>query len=216
MPNTLQLNIEGITANKICVLSQLTTRYSVHVVLLQETHCTSADRLMIPHFSLAGSVLIRKHGLATFVHEKLNWTLADHFSEGSATEWLCVDVNGVKIVNVCETPPVSLTPNAIPVFPQPCLNAGGFNCQHNDWGYHSITPDGECLTDWAANSGLVLLHNPKDALSFSSGRWNTGTDPDLAFANASHNSWHVDRRTLEKFPRAQHRPSLITSPGSVT
>ena len=151
--NTLQLNIEGITANKICVLSQLTTRSSVHVILLQETHRTNADRLVIPHFSLAGSVLSRKHGLATFVHKKLNWTLADHPPEGSATEWLCVDVNGVNIVNVYKPRPVSLTPNAIPVFLHPCLYAGDFNCQHTDWGYHSITPHGECLTDWAEYQG---------------------------------------------------------------
>ena len=98
--NTLQLNIEGITANKICVLSQLATGYNVHVILLQETQCTSADRLVISNFSLAGSVLSRKHGLATFVHEKLNWTLADHFPEGSAIEWLCVDVHGVNVVHV--------------------------------------------------------------------------------------------------------------------
>ena len=100
VPNTLQLNIEGITANKICVLSQLVTRHSVQVILLQETHCTSADRLVIPNFSLADSVLSRNHGLATFVHEKLNWTLADHSPEGSATECLCVYVNGANIVNV--------------------------------------------------------------------------------------------------------------------
>ena len=172
---------------------------------------------VISNFSLAGSVLSRKHGFATFVHEKLNWTLADHSPEGSATEWLCVDVSGVNIVNVYKPPPVSLTPNAIPVFPNPCLYAGDFNCQHTDWGYYSITPDVECLTDWAANSGLVLLYNPKDAPSFFFyDRWNTGTSLDLAFASASHNSWHLDRRTLEKFPRSQHRPSVITSPGSVT
>ena len=128
----------------------------------------------------------------------------------------CVDVNSINIVNVYKPLPVSLTPNAIPMFPHPCLYAGDFNCQHTDWGYHSITPDGECLIDWAANSGLVLLHNSKDAPTFFSSRWNTGTNPDLAFASASHNSWHLNRRTVEKFPRSLHRPSLITSPGSVT
>ena len=72
VPNTLQLNVEAITANKICVVRQLTTRYSAHIILVQETHCTSANRLAIPNFSLDGSVLSRKHGLATFVYEKLN------------------------------------------------------------------------------------------------------------------------------------------------
>ena len=122
----------------------------------------TADRLVILNFSLAGSVLSRKHGLATFVHEKLNRTLSDHSPEGSGTKWLCVDVNGVNIVNVYKPPPVSLTPNAIPAFPYSCLYAGDFNCRHTDWSYHAITPDKECLTDWAANSVLVLLHNPKD------------------------------------------------------
>ena len=79
-----------------------------------------------------------------------------------------------------------------------------------------LSPHTECLTDWAANSGLVLLHNPKEAPSFFSGRWNTGINPDLALTSARHNSWQLDKRTLEKFPRSQHRPSLITSPGSVT
>ena len=134
---------------------------------------TAPVRLVIPNFSLAGSVLSRKHGLATFVHEKINWTLADHSPEGSATEWLCVDVNGVNIVNVYKPPPVSLAPNAIPAFPHPCLYAGDFNCQYTDWSYHSITPDGECLTNWAANTGLVVWRNPKDVPSFFSGRWNT-------------------------------------------
>ena len=216
VPNSLQLNIEGITANKMCMLSQLTTRYSVHVILLQETHCTSADRLVIPNFTLTSAVLSTKHGLAAFVHEKPNWTLAHHFPEGSATEWLCVDVDGINIANVYKPPPVCLTPNAILVFPHTCLYADDFICQHTDCGYHSITPDGKCVSDWAASSGLVLLNNPKDAPSFFSGRWNTVTNPDLAFASASHNSWHLDRRTLEKLPRSQHRPSLITSTVSVT
>ena len=78
-----------------------------------------------------------------------------------------------------------------------------------------LSPDGDCLADWAANIGLVLLHNRKVVPSFFFGRWNSGTNPDLAFASASHNSWHLYRRTLEKLPRSQHRPSLITTSTSV-
>jgi len=37
----------------------------------QETHCATAYKLAIPNFLLVGSVLSRKHGLATFVHEQL-------------------------------------------------------------------------------------------------------------------------------------------------
>ena len=97
----------------------------------------------------------------------------------------------------------------LPVFPHPCLYAGDFNCRHADWGYDDNSPDGECLAGWASINCLALLYNAKDAASFYSGRWNTGTNPDLAFASVGPNSRLPDRRVLEKFPRSQHRPSLI-------
>jgi len=49
---------------------------------------------MIPNFTLAGSSLSRKHGLATFVHNKLSWTLVDQSPDESTIEWLCIDVDG--------------------------------------------------------------------------------------------------------------------------
>ena len=42
--------------------------------------------------------------------------------------------------------------------------------------------------------------------------WNTGTNPDLAFAGVDPDSRLPDRRVLDKFPRSQHRPSLIIPP----
>ena len=71
----------------------------------------------------------------------------------------------------------------------------------------------ECLAGWASINCIALLHNAKGAASFYSGRWNTGTNPDPAFASVGPNSRLPDRRTvLKKFPRSQHRPSLITPP----
>ena len=70
----------------------------------------------------------------------------------------------------------------------------------------------EWLAGWASINFLALLYNVKDATSFYSGRWNTGTSPDLAFASVDLNSCLPDRHVLDKFPRSQHRPSLITQP----
>ena len=123
-----------------------------------------------------------------------------------------MDVDGYKIVNVYKPPPTRLRTLDLPVFPHPCLYAGDFNCRHADWGYDDNSPDGECLAGWASINCLALLYNAKDAASFYSGRWNTGTNPDLAFASVGPNSRLPDRRVLEKFPRSQHRPSLITPP----
>ena len=120
----------GLSPNKICNISQSATRHKALVILLQETHCTNADQLIIPHFTLGGWVSSRKYGLITFVYEKLSWTLVNQSSERSAIEWLCVDIDVCKIVNVYKPTTSQLTLTAIPVFPYPYLYAGDFNCQH--------------------------------------------------------------------------------------
>ena len=72
------------------------------------------------------------------------------------------------------------------------------------------------VSSWLAGQVLIVLpsytYNVKDVASFYSGRWNTGVNLDLAFASVGPNSRLPDRRVLEKFPRSQHRPSLITPP----
>jgi len=103
-PNTLQLNTEGPTENKISVIEQLTYKNKAFIIVLQETHCTTADKLVISNFSLAVSILSRNHGLDTFVHKRMEWSLVDQSPEQSETEWLCVDVAGCKIINVYKPP----------------------------------------------------------------------------------------------------------------
>ena len=76
-PNILQLNTDGLTENAIFVIEQLAYKNKAFIIVLQETHCTTADKLVIPNFSQAGSILSRNHGLTTFVHERLEWSLVD-------------------------------------------------------------------------------------------------------------------------------------------
>jgi len=160
-PSILQLNTERLITNKITVIEQLAFKNKDFIVVLQETHCTTADKLVIPNFPLVGSVLSRNHGIATFVHERLEWSLVDQSPEQSETEWLCVDVAGHKIVNVYKPPRSQLSPTVITRFPNPSLFVGGFNCQHVNWGYNKTSPDGESLDSWATANNLELLYNPK-------------------------------------------------------
>jgi len=95
---------EGLTAHKISVIEELTYKNKAFIIALQETHRTTADKLVIASFSLAGSVLSRKHGHGTFVHERLELSLVDQSPEQSETEWLCVDIAGYKIINVYKPP----------------------------------------------------------------------------------------------------------------
>ena len=211
--NYSQMNIEGLTASKMNVLHHLAMQSEALVILLQETHCNDAEKLVLPNYQLAGSSLSRKHGLATFVNERLRYTLLYQSPPTSEIEWLCVNVDGYKIVNVYKPPPMRLRTLDSPMFPHPCLYTGDFNCPHADWGFDDNRPDGECLAGWASINCLALLYNAKDASSFYSGRWNTGTNPDLAFASVDPNSRLPNRRVLEKFPRSQHDLRLLHDQG---
>ena len=86
------------------------------VILLQETHCTSVERLDLSSYHLAGFSLSRKHGLATFVHERLKWILIDQSPPTSKIEWVCVDVDNYKIINAHKPPPTRMQASDLPTF----------------------------------------------------------------------------------------------------
>ena len=136
------------------VLHHLAMQSEALVILLQDTHCTDAEKLVLTNYQLTGSSLSRKNVLATFVHERLRYTLLDQSPLTSEIEWLCVDVDGYKIVNVYKPPPTRLRTLDLPVFPHPCLYADNFNCRLADWGYDDNSPDGECLAGWQV---LIVL-----------------------------------------------------------
>ena len=183
--------------NKISVIEQLAYKNKAFNIVLQETHCSTADKLVIPNFSLPGSILSRNYGLATFVHERLQWSLVDQSPEQSETEWLCADVAGYKIINVYKPPRSRLTPTTIPTFPHPSLYVGDFNCQHVNWVYNTTSPDGDSLHSWATSNNLGLLYSPKETAGFFSRRWNVGTNPEMAFASFGQDSRLPNRRVLE-------------------
>ena len=160
-PTIFQLNIEGLTASKMNVLHYLALQSEALVILLQETHFTDAEKLVLPHYQLAGSSLSRKHGLATFVHERLRYTLLDRSPLTSEIEWLCGDVDGYKIVNVYKLPLTRLQSLDLPVFPHPCLYVDDFNCRHADWGYDDSSRDSKCLAGWASINCFALRYNAK-------------------------------------------------------
>ena len=213
---TLQLNVEGLTSAKMNIIEQLAVTNKAIVILLQETHQKCDEKLVLPNYLLAGYIRSQQHGLATFIRQDIDWSLEAQSPPDSPTEWLAVKVLGVNIINVYKPPPVRLTNSSLPSYAAPCLYAGDFNCQHTDWGYSRCSNDGNCLAEWASTNNLTLLFNPKEPDSFSSARWNTGTNPDLAFAEPQQGHQLPVRRVLDKFPRSQHRPSLITQPALVS
>ena len=90
------------------VLHHLAAQLEAVVILLQKTHCTSLEKLKLLSFAQAGFSSSRKHGLATFVHEPMKYTLLKQYPLKSETEWLCVEVDRYKRVNVYKPPPTPL------------------------------------------------------------------------------------------------------------
>ena len=118
-------------------------------------------------------------------------------------------------MNVYKPPPSELYPTSLPSVPAPAIYAGDFNCQHTDWGYKHTTKDSETLSDWASSAEAVLMYDPKEPPSFFSARWNTYTNPDLAFAVGPSCGPKPERRIIDRFPRPHHRPSIIKVPSLV-
>ena len=65
--------------------------------------------------------------------------------------------------------------------------------------------------DGVTTIDLTLLYDNRQPNSFCSGRWQTQTNPDLAFTttHSAHTNC-VHRIVTDLFPRSQHRPSIIT------
>jgi len=144
---------------------------------------TTADKLVIPNFSQAGSVLSRNHGLATFVHYW--WSLVNQSPEQSETEWLCVDVAGHNVINVYKPTRSRLTPKAIPTLPHLSLYVGDFNCQHVEWGYSKTSSGGESLGSWATANNLWLLYDPKGAAKGAVSPLTDGTSKGSSFSKGA-------------------------------
>ena len=141
-PTILQLNIEGITASKMNVLHHIAIQSEALVILLQETHCTDAEKLVLPNYQLAGSSLNMEAWPFHVCPRATEIHAFGTIPPTSEIEWLCVDVDGYKIVNVYKPPPTRLQTLNLPVFAHPCLYAGDFNCRHADWSYDDNSPDG--------------------------------------------------------------------------
>ena len=60
-PTIFQLSIEGLTESQMNVLHYLALQFKAFVILLQETHCINAEKVVLPSYQLAESSLNRTH-----------------------------------------------------------------------------------------------------------------------------------------------------------
>ena len=117
-------------------------------------------------------------------------------------EWIFTKVNNINIVNVYKSPSSRFNQSSLPSAPTPVIYAGDFMGRHTNWGYRTTNDDGEFLVEWSSTIKANLLYDPKEPHTFSSGHWNTNTNPDLAFAKLDNKAALPVIETLSRFPHS--------------
>uniref|UniRef100_W5N2X9 Endonuclease/exonuclease/phosphatase domain-containing protein n=1 Tax=Lepisosteus oculatus TaxID=7918 RepID=W5N2X9_LEPOC len=197
-PCILQINVEGLTRAKCVVINHLAQEHNAQVILLQETHTKDNSNIKIYGYHLIGAIYHAHHGVATLVKLDKNAKHVAQSPDEDTTQWIAIEIEGFTFVNIYKPPSTQFS--SLPRYRHPVIYAGDFNCQHSNWGY-----------------GLTLLFDKKQANTFFSARWQSGTNPDLVFFSPTNNHMPSPQcSVLSRFPNSQHRPVVTFHPVLVT
>ena len=127
----ISANVEGLSANKASILSELCKIQHCHCLCLQETHrAKDQGRPKIPGMTLVAE-RPHKHGSSVFVSDGLK----------------------VNSIYVCEKENVVLItvelPGVVVHSLKPHIVIGDFNSHSTLWGYTTTDSDGEAVEQWA-------------------------------------------------------------------
>jgi len=206
----LQVNVEGLSAAKRSILSNIAESHQVDIICLEETHVGNDQDayFSVPGFDLLSYTLHPKHGRATYVRSDIS----DAAHVSSSTFCDVVRVGGYHIANVYKPPSEDWNDVnvSLPQLPHPAVMVGDFNSHHPDWGYQDTDQNGISLTDWASSNDFHLLFDSKQPGTFHSARWRRDFTPDLCWVSTANGfPLPASYTVLGEFPRSQHRPSLI-------
>lgn len=84
---------------------------------------------------------------------------------------------------------------------------GDFNCRSSAREYAETDANCKKLEHWAESLNLKLIPDPKQPMSFNSGRWRRGYNPDN-ISGSDRISHHVTKIVEKCIPRTQHRPII--------
>ena len=137
------------------------------------------------------------------------WTSVAQSQADAEIEWMCISIADYNIVNIyiIQAPTlayVTTVPTNVPLLQFK-------RWRHIDWGYNTASSNGESLADWAANNHLALLFTRRNQTVSIPGAGEQGqTLTWLSRVSTQTALYQTD--VCLKFPRSQHRPSLIMAP----
>ena len=194
------------------VIQHLAAKHAISVILLQETHSTSDDKLKIYGLTVVGAIHHPKLGVATLVRNDLSLKLIETSKPDSATQWVSIAIDNITITNVYKLPKAVFNPP--PKYHHPTIYSGDFNSYHTTWGCSANDINSVSLHDWTNDLDPKVLFNHKYPKTFYSAVWNTFTDPHLTFYSHDPNSQlpHLVHVIGDNFPKSQHQPAIIQHP----
>ena len=180
----ISANIEGLTAVKASILSEMCKR-ECHCLCLQETHrSTNLPRPKIDGMSLVVEPPHNKYGSAILIRNDLKVKKIYDRVQGTF-EIITIVMSGVVVHSVYKSPNDSFELPALDHTNLPHIVIGDFNGHSTTWGYASTDNEGEAVEQWADSCDFTLIHDAKLPKSFNSARWKKGYNPDLIFASDS-------------------------------
>ena len=165
-------NIEGLTAAKASILSEMCKRERCHCLCLQETHrSTNLPRQKIAGMSLVVERPYNKYGSAILIRNDLKVKKIYERVQGTV-EIITIVMPGVVVHSVYNNQ-----------FELPALGhrnlshivIGDFDSHSTTWGYTGTDNEGEAVEQWADSCDFTLIHDAKLPKSFNSARWKKAT-----------------------------------------
>ena len=213
----ISANIEGFSSAKSNILAELCKKHHCNILCLQETHRGSRhNRPLVPGMDLIAEIPHEKHGSAIYIRSG-STAISTTSTNSNNIECLSAHLEGITITSVYKPPGVPFEFNNQVVqrgMPTQVI-IGDFNSHNIAWGYNNNDKDGESVEKWAENNNLRLVHDPKLPASFNSGRWKSGSNPDLIFGSDRLAEGCV-KSILDPIPHTQHRPLCLQIKAVVT
>ena len=205
----ISANIEGLTAAKASILSEMCKRECCHCLCLQETHrSTNLPRPKIAGMSLVVERPHSKYGSAILIRNDLKVKKIYERVQGTV-ELITIVMPGVVVHSVYKPPNDPFELPALGHRNLPHIVIGDFNSHSTTWGYTNTDNEGEAVEQWADSCDFTLIHDAKLPKSFNSTRWKNGYNPDLIFASESIANM-CKKSVMDPIPHTQHRPICVS------
>ena len=152
----ISANIEGLTAAKASMLSEMCKREKCHCLCLQETHrSTNLPRPKIAGMSLIVERPHNKYGSAILIRDDLKVTNVHESVQGNI-EVITIVMPGVAVHSVYKPPNEQFKLPSLGHSDLPHIVIGDFNSHSTTWGYETTDDNGEVVMNDTIMDAITL------------------------------------------------------------